>query len=220
MNSFKEWIYLLERPLKFFIPLFYAMGVAGFLIPSSSDFFREITPLSLFFSYIILGLYHEGSNDKKFLFAALLIYAISTFIEIYGVRTGLIFGSYRYGDTLGIKFLDTPLLIGLNWLSLTYTTASVVQNLPLKKFAKIFIAASLMLLYDLVLEQVAPVLDFWYWEGNLAPLQNYAAWFSLAFLFHAGLQFTEIKFKNPFSAIMLGSQFTFFLFIFLYYRYL
>jgi putative membrane protein len=44
----------------------------------------------------------------------LIIAVAGFFIEAIGVNTGLIFGNYVYKTTLGWKFLETPLIIGVN----------------------------------------------------------------------------------------------------------
>jgi putative membrane protein len=35
---------------------------------------------------------------------------------------------------------------------------------------------------DLIIEQVAPLCNFWYWKNGIIPLQNYIAWFIISFL--------------------------------------
>ena len=55
------------------------------------------------------------------------IACLGFFIEVIGVKTGFIFGSYYYGAAMGIKILAVPLLIGLNWSILVYSTSLVVQ---------------------------------------------------------------------------------------------
>ena len=42
-------------------------------------------------------------------------------------------------------------------------------------------AALLVTLIDLIIEQVAPKLDFWQFEGGLPGLQNYLSWTGVAF---------------------------------------
>ena len=40
---------------------------------------------------------------------------IGFIFEIIGVKTGLIFGHYKYCNGLGTKVFDVPLIISLNW---------------------------------------------------------------------------------------------------------
>ena len=68
----------------------------------------------------------------------------------------------------------------------------------------------MMLIYDLVMEQVAPKMDMWSWQGGRVPVENYLAWFVIAAIFHAMIQFTSIKIKNKLSETILLAQFVFF----------
>uniref|UniRef100_UPI003593F287 carotenoid biosynthesis protein n=1 Tax=Persicitalea sp. TaxID=3100273 RepID=UPI003593F287 len=127
-----------------------------------------------------------------------------------GVQTGVIFGEYAYGDALGFKIAEVPLVIGTNWLMLSYLCGSVTDRLPVALIAKVLMAAGLMTLLDFVIEPVAIRLDFWQWQGDTIPLQNYLAWYSIS----AGLFF--IYFKMPFrkqnilAPLLLVLQFLFF----------
>ena len=44
--------------------------------------------------------------------------------EILGVNYGLIFGDYIYLDNLGYKVFGVPVIIGVNWIILTYISGS------------------------------------------------------------------------------------------------
>ena len=131
-------------------------------------------------------------------------------IEVVGVKTGLIFGIYNYGNALGIKLFETPLLIGVNWLFLTYTAISITEKLNIKKWLALFVAPALMLVYDIVLELVAPKMDMWNWHNSEVPLKNYIAWYIIAFCFVMLLNAFKIKTSNSLSAIIFICQFLFF----------
>ena len=73
-----------------------------------------LTPFTLFaFGIIVL---FEVYRNKKFISWLVITYLATLLLEIIGAKTGLIFGSYSYGDVLGPKFFDLPLIIGLNWV--------------------------------------------------------------------------------------------------------
>src|SRR6056297_3246612 len=184
------------REVRKFIIIFYIVGILGFLIPFTRDVFIQITPLALLLAAYLLGIYHDNWNKKTVLGFA-LIYLLGFSVEAVGVNTGLIFGHYSYGSGLSIKLFDTPLLIGLNWLFLVYTTLAIVDMLKIKGILSILLAPLLMLAYDLVLEVVAPLMDMWSWEDNTVPLRNYIAWYLLAFLFTGLLKALKIRTKNP-----------------------
>lgn len=105
-------------------------------------------------TYLLL-IYHENYLRKDILIF-LLIAILGFFIELIGVNTEVIFGQYFYGNALGLKLFNTPLLIALNWLFLTYTAFAVSTKISKSGMLQLLIAPSLMMLYDIILEQLAP----------------------------------------------------------------
>ena len=200
----------LESIVSRILLLFYAVGVAGMIVPASSALFRQLIPWALLFSFLVLGAFHQGHVSAKQLMVFLFIYLAGFVVEAVGVNTGLIFGQYVYGNGLGPKLLGTPLIIGLNWLYMVYSTAAIMNKYKIAHWLRIPIAAALMLLYDLVLEQVAPALDMWHWANGQIPLQNYGAWFLMALFFHSIIALTKIKIKNRMASLILACQFVFF----------
>lgn len=196
--------------VKKFIIILYVIGILGFAIPSSRDFFSTITPLTLLVSIYLLIVYHRTFTIQTIL-AFTLIFIMGFLLEAIGVKTGLVFGEYTYGNTLGIKLFDTPLLIGLNWLFLTYTSISVIRQLKIKEGIIIILAPMLMLIYDIVMEQIAPLIDMWNWQNSKIPLKNYLAWYVLGVCFVGIFKFFKINTRNPIATILIAGQFVFFL---------
>ena len=190
--------------------LFYAVGVAGMIVPATSALFRQLIPWALLLSFVVLGVFHQGRVSAKQLMVFVFIYLAGFAVEAVGVNTGLIFGQYVYGNGLGLNLLGTPLIIGLNWLYMVYSTAAIMNKYKIAHWLRIPIAAALMLLYDLVLEQVAPALDMWHWANGQIPLQNYGAWFLMALFLHSIIVLTKIKIKNRMASLILACQFVFF----------
>ena len=109
------------------------------------------------------------------------------------------------------KLWDVPPIIGLNWLLLSYCCGSVCDRLPVPVYIKTVVAATTMVLLDVLIEPTAIRLDFWTWFGQPVPLQNYFGWWliSLALLgIWYGLPFRK---QNPLAGWLLGLQFFFFL---------
>ena len=200
----------LEPILSRILLLFYAVGVAGMIVPASSALFRQLIPWALLFSFLVLGAFHQGRVFAKQLMVFVFIYLAGFGVEAVGVNTGLIFGQYVYGNGLGPKLLGTPLIIGLNWLYMVYSTAAIMNKYKIAHWLRIPIAAALMLLYDLVLEQVAPALDMWHWANGQIPLQNYWAWFLMSLFLHSIIALLKIKIKNRMASLILACQFVFF----------
>ena len=191
------------------IMIFYAVGIAGISIPLTGEFFLNLIPFVIIMSLAVSLIFHRSWDLKTVaLFTSVVIMA--WMIEAAGVATGTIFGSYSYGRALGIKLLETPLLIGLNWLLLIYGTASITENLHSDAVMKILTASALMVVYDLVLEVAAPFLGMWQFDSGIVPVRNYVAWFLLSVLFHSILRFSGIKVSNRIAAVIVVVQFIFF----------
>jgi len=200
-----------------FIIAIYGVGVIGFALPWTEPYFRQITPFTLVISALLLAQYHPDRRKLKGWWVIPAIYLAGMAAEIIGVQTGLVFGTYRYGEGLGLKILGTPWLIGLNWVLLVYASAALFSHLKIHVVWKIPAAAGVMVVYDLVLEQVAPLLDMWYWQDGKIPLQNYIAWFVLAIIFLSLLKVSGIKTENRFAATLLATQFVFFLLLMVFF---
>ena len=139
-----------------------------------------------------------------------LIFALGFLIEALGVKTGLIFGSYYYGKTLGLKIFKTPILIGINWLFLIYSSISISNNIKAKPIFTILFAPLLMLVYDFILEHAAPKIGMWSWEDSTVPLKNYIAWYIIGVIFVSLFQIFKIETKNTMAKILFACQFLFF----------
>lgn len=213
-EKYKNIIQLLrEHPLyiKVALIIFYVVGIVAIYIPFTSDFFISLTPLALLLSFGQLMLFHRDFSIKTMLIFA-LIFAAGFLVEMAGTNTGIIFGEYSYGPTLGPKIGQTPVLMGLNWIMMIYLTAAPVRKLKTHPLVKVLLSSSLMVTYDLVLEQVAPAIKMWSWSGETIPLQNYAAWFILSVIFHTLFVSAKVKVKNELALVLLLTQFFFFVF--------
>ena len=191
-------------------------GVAGIWMPLTQNIFIKLIPVALLLSFVAILLFHQSLNswNTRLVFFSIII--VSYLVEVVGVNSELIFGKYVYGNGLGLKVFGTPLMIGLNWGMLVYCSASILDQFRLPAMVQIFFASVLMLVYDFILESVAPFLDMWYWDGNSAPLKNYAAWFILSVIFHGLVRWKKVKTQNPLAPAIFICQFFFFVAILLF----
>lgn len=196
--------------------LFYLVGLTGLLVPHSHSFFLSLFPFFLILNAIVLGFIHAGTNGPKTLVIFLLILVLGFLVEAIGVQSGMIFGKYHYGDSLGLKIADTPLVIGLNWLMLVYVTSGILERSKLSVTYQVLLASGVMVAYDLVLEQVAPKTGMWYWENGHVPFQNYVAWFAISVIFHSILKLAGIRTSNPLATVVFTCQLLFFLFLLIF----
>ena len=201
-----------------FIITLYVVGIIGSALPLTRDLFIVLTPAILLLSFALLLNFHTPVLNGKTSLVFIIIFLTSYFVEVAGVKTGIIFGVYSYGKGLGLKLLDTPLLIGLNWVLLVYCSAAIIEKVPVGNIGKAVGASLLMVLYDLVMEQVAPHMDMWSFSASTAPLINYISWFILALIFHLIVRFTGIRFANKLALLIFCCQFLFFLVLLLIFK--
>lgn len=195
------------------IALFYIVGAFQLGRPEMRATYAGMTPLVLLFSMLFLTIYDRSTDRPKLLLFALIVALASFGVEVWGVATGYVFGGYAYGSELGTKVAETPLLIGLNWILLVYMSGAMVNALPRNPLYAIVLPSAFMIGYDIVMEQVAPRMDMWSWEGGIIPLQNYIVWGVLAVLFHALRYVMKIPIRNRMAGFLFVVQVLFFVII-------
>ena len=131
--------------------------------------------------------------------------------EILGVNLGIIFGDYEYGGALGYNVFDVPLLIGANWAILTVSCSALSATLFDSVINKIIMGVFLMVMLDAVIEPIAPILDFWEFDGGIAPIKNYIGWFITSFVIQLIYQKMKINFSPLFSVLIYLTQMGFFI---------
>lgn len=134
---------------------------------------------------------------------SILVIIGSFAIEWIGVKSGKIFGSYAYGETLQPILFGVPVAIGFAWLCMLLTSTAVMQRILPKFFSYHFVVQAisislLMVLFDIVMEPAAMKLGYWTWLGGSIPIQNFIAWFGISLLFAAiGLRLRLFNAKLP-----------------------
>jgi putative membrane protein len=197
----------------FLLVAVYLVGIVT-VLSGHTDALMTLTPFNLLFASALLIYNAEGMNRKYFIWFSVV--AIAGFLlEVAGVKTGMIFGEYEYGRTLGIKLFEVPLIIGLNWAVLVFVTAAILQGIKWPAWLKATGASSLMLLYDFLLEPVAIRFDFWTWAGGSIPVQNYAAWWIIAFFMLLGAFYFVENLKNRIAFYIVAIQALFFIILIL-----
>ena len=195
----------------FIIWLFHLCGMVG-ISYGNKDFFLAFTPINLFISFVLLFV-NQKQLESKELKSAFLIFFIGMISEILGVNYGLIFGDYVYLDNLGFKIFGVPVLIGVNWIILTFITGSLSSFIFKNKYVSILMGAILMIGLDLLIEPVAPLLGFWIFDLQKVPLQNYLGWFVIGMITQALFQFKIAEKELTFSTHLLIINAIFFAFL-------
>lgn len=192
------------------IILFHIVGLAGFFIPAVTPLFLRLVPFHLLLMLIIVIINHYRP-DEKFIAFTLFIFFAGIAAEWIGVHKHWIFGDYQYGQTLGIKVFDIPLMIGINWFLLIYATGVLMKRTRLKSMiARIITGAIILVLLDLLIEPVAIKFDYWSWAQSVPPLKNYLGWFGVSALFLYVFELFKFKQQTIVAPVLLLVQFVFF----------
>lgn len=199
MGFIKKHIFLV------IICIFNLIGFIGFVYNPS--YFKTLTPVNLLLSTVLV-VATSKNNHIRFYGILFLVAVFGFFIEVIGVKTELIFGSYQYGNSFGYKLFSVPLLIGVNWSMLLYCTAQL-SEFKNSTINAIF-GAGLMVALDFFIEQNASKFDFWYWKSSIIPIQNYIAWFVIAFLLNLLVQKHLAQKPNLTAKALYFVQLTFF----------
>ena len=192
------------------IVLFHAVGLAGFLSPYS-NLFLKLVPFHLLLMAVLLVFSHPDKNKDFWIFIA-TFYISGFIVEMLGTNTGMIFGKYVYGKTLGLKLAETPLIIGVNWIILIYSVGITMRGFRIRsRLKKALLGALLLVLLDILIEPVAIRSDYWKWTELEIPFQNYVAWFIFSFLLLCFFYRFNFKKRNPAALAMIVTQFIFFI---------
>lgn len=197
-----------------FIYLIYFVGIVGHLLSPLLAYMKLLTPIALFLTGGIV-LFSTLKNSNTYLLVWLIITYITTFIlEVIGVKTGLIFGSYSYGNTLGLKIFDVPLIIGFNWTMIILGVILLSEKFFTNKILITLSASLIATIFDYFMEPSAIKLEYWNWTDISIPLQNYLAWFLISFVFAALYLRLRIKIETDLPIKFFLTQFIFFLILF------
>jgi bisanhydrobacterioruberin hydratase len=193
------------------IVILYLVGFWGFTSPGYSNLFEKLVPYHLLVVFALLVLSHTRRN-RDFIKFLVTTYIAGFVIELLGVHTGVIFGNYTYGYTLGYKVAEIPLIIGINWIIMIYSTGVFVREFAIRsRLLRALLGATLLTIVDFLMEPVAVRHDYWSWQNFDIPIQNSLVWFVFSFILL--FMFYHLKFKktNPVGSILFVVQALFFL---------
>ena len=133
----------------------------------------------------------EGLPRATLFFAVCAV--VSYLMEEIGVRTGLIYGAYHYGDQLGAKLGHVPVIIPLAWFMMIYPSwmvaGALVDGINTRSIfglsARAAVAALAMTAWDMVMDPGMAAEGNWIWEkGGVyfgVPPQNFVGWLVTTF---------------------------------------
>ena len=189
--------------------LFHVTGFAGLAFSKDPSFFLRFMPLTMLLTLGLLLAFQPRRTASFWSFCVVTMLA-GFFVEVVGIRTNLLFGQYEYGSALGVKWLGVPLLIGVNWLIVTYTAGILARYLPLPNFVRALVAALLMVGLDICIEPVAIRYGFWHWQYDVIPLLNFKGWFAVSLILQVYFNRVEFSKRNPLAPFVYLVQVLFF----------
>lgn len=187
----------------------YGISVPGLWIMRENPSVFKLSWIFTTLTLVLLLVFHKPFN-LKFALSILAVGIVGWAVEAIGTNTGIIFGGYSYGPSLGPKIFATPIAMVVNWMISVYLITIVLRPKIINIWRLGFAGALLMVIYDILLEPVAIRLDMWSWETVTPPLQNYIAWFIISFPLVMLLGKYVKKADNPLSFMVLVSQILFF----------
>tara|TARA_B100001564_G_scaffold334907_1_gene323833 strand:+ start:495 stop:1115 length:621 start_codon:yes stop_codon:yes gene_type:complete len=183
------------------------IGVIGFRSEFFLPLFKTLTPYNLLFTLVICFFYLPR---KIFLSIFLILYSVGFIVELVGVNTGILFGIYHYGPTLGIQWFKVPIIIGVNWFVLAIGSRGCANRITNVTFFQVLYSALFMVGLDLLIEPVAMKYDFWSWSQNKVPIQNYFMWFIVSVFMQILLNKKSMLIPFSLAIVILVSQLIFF----------
>lgn len=169
-----------------------------------------LTPFTLLLTGVVTLYSSFQKGNLKLIVWCIIVYSTVFIIEIIGVKTSYIFGDYHFGEVLGLKLFEVPLVIVFNWVLIFLGSIGIASRIHKNAFQIALLTATFAVLFDLMLEPVAVELGYWIWGQGFIPLQNYYAWFTIAFF--ASLLGSKLKLELEDSLFIYYFliQFTFF----------
>lgn len=108
--------------------------------------------------------------------------------EALGVHTGVPFGRYAYGDSLGPRLLGVPVVVPLAWTMMAHPAVCVASRLARSRALRVAVAAWALAAWDLFLDPQMVAAGHWRWvAGGVhlpgvadVPLTNFGGWLLVA----------------------------------------
>ena len=114
-------------------------------------------------------------------------------VEVWGVRTGRPFGTYRYTDRLRPSVCGVPVLVPLAWYAVAWPARAVAGRALGDRpcgLSRLGLGAAALAAWDLFLDPQMTAERYWQWPNGGGyrgiPLRNFLGWFVVA----AGLMTT------------------------------
>ncbi|MFP4189089.1 MAG: bisanhydrobacterioruberin hydratase [Halobacteriales archaeon] len=121
--------------------------------------------------------------DRRAAYGATALIAYTYAVELLGVSTGVPYGEFAYGVSLGPTFAGVPLALPVFYIPLVvnaYLLCLLLLGERASSLAvRLGVVASAVVAMDIVLDPGAVALGFWSFDSGVfygVPLSNYAGW--------------------------------------------
>jgi putative membrane protein len=115
--------------------------------------------------------------------------AIGVAAELIGVRTGRLFGRYRYSGGLGPRVSGVPVLAAAAWALMARPAWVVAGRLARRRAARVPLAAGALTAWDVFLDPRMVREGYWSWPAGGTyegvPLSNFAGWLATSLVIFA-----------------------------------
>lgn len=197
------------------IIIFHLVGLVGFLIPAAQPYFIKLVPFHLLLMFAVI-VFSYNADIKRLLLFVSGVFLCGFLVEVLGVHTGKIFGSYYYGNTLGYKIAAVPLLMGVNWVILIFSIGQMMKSFKVRhSILASVIGAIFLVILDFFLEPVAMKFDYWHWDWHKIPVQNFVAWFIVSVILLKFYYALDLKQQKYVGTVMFASQLIFFVVLYM-----
>lgn len=160
--------------------------IAGRVLPAQFSWTASIIIVLTAIATLLSQFRYE--SPARALGTFLVLAGILFLVEFAGMTTGFPFGRYVYTDALGGLVAGVPVAMAFAWYGTVVNSWHIARRITASGTrVSVWVIAGvgglLTVLLDLALEPMAALVTrYWVWEGDRVPLQNYAAWFVIAFL--------------------------------------
>jgi len=180
----------------------YMTALIGFTTPSQQGWYLYYLPHFLFFNAFLLAAYADRKS------ANLAIYSIgSMVIGFFGEVVAVQQDWVSYGSNLGYQVASTPLIMGVFWFIVTYSSACIVNKLPAKRPLKILVTTIISIVLFSLLHQAAPTLGFW--SQNSQAVLNFIAPTLISLVLAFAFFRMRVTSKNKIAVYVYGGLFVF-----------
>lgn len=137
----------------------------------------------------------DGLGWRNAILFLILSVGVTALLEGIAVATGLLFGSYSYGNFLGLNIFGiVPVLVPLTWFMMLYPSLVIALRIvPHNRGSRTryFLLASgtgaiVMVAWDLVLDPLMVAHGYWTWSKSGPyfgiPVSNFIGWWVTSFV--------------------------------------